>query len=171
MEKRLAAAVVVACQKRIQNGPFFLQLSKIGFQPQLPGPGNVLLPAPVGYEGVPVIETTVAGTGVLRTFPAKQQAAAFQGTLGDGAALIACSAAAAGAVAAQAHGAQGAMEAAQGKAGFCTGKALHCVPSLRTTAPAPPGIPGFPPGYRGHNGFRCSRIPAKNRSVRPRSSG
>ena len=165
VEKSFTAAIVVIGQKFIQDRPFFLQLGKVRLQSQFPSLGNVLLPVPVRDKGIPVAEAIIAGTGVLRAFPAKLDAAVLQGAPGHGAALIACSAAAAGTVAAQVHGAQGAVEATQGEAGFCTGKTFHAVSSLRTTAPALPGTPGFSLGRRGHNDFRCSRIPAKSGSV------
>lgn len=49
----------------------------------------------------------------------------FQGTPGDGTALIAGSSTTAGTVAAQVHAAQAAVESAQGKTGFVSRKAFH----------------------------------------------
>lgn len=94
-------------------------------QAQFPGLHNVLLTVPVGYKGVPIIKSIITRTGVLRAFPAKLDAAMLQRAFGYGAALIACSAAAAGTVAAQMHTAQGAVEATQGEAGFCSCKTFH----------------------------------------------
>jgi len=95
-EKDLAAAIVVMSQQLIQNRPFFFQLGKVGFQSQISGLGNILLPVPVWDKGISVVKAFVTGTGVLWTLPAKLDAAVFQGTFGYGAALVTCSAAAAG---------------------------------------------------------------------------
>ena len=112
-------------QKVLQNRALFLQLGKVSRQPDLPGLGNVLLPVPVGHKGVPVVEAVVAGTGVLRALPAKRNAAVLQGAPGDGAALVARSAAAAGTEAAQVHGAEATVEAAEGEEGLFSGKTFH----------------------------------------------
>ena len=98
-------------QKFFQNRSLFLQLSQVGFQPNLPGLGNILLPISVWDKGVPIVKALVAGTGVLRALPAEWDAAVLQGTLSYGTALIARTATAAGTVAAKMHGAQSAVQA------------------------------------------------------------
>lgn len=132
---------------------------------------DILLPVPVGDEGVPIVKAVIVRAGVLRTFPAKGHPAVGQGAFGDGAALVARPAAAAGTVSAQMHGAKGAVETAEGEASLLSDKAFHTVFPLKTTAAALPGTPGFSPGRRGRSGFRCTRIPAKSRSGPLRSSG
>ena len=105
----------------------FLQLGQVGSQPHFQNLYNVLLPAPVRHKGISVVKPVIPGAGIRRALPAKRDPAVLDGAPSYGAALVARSTAAAGAVAALPHGTQGAVEPAERKSSFCTGKAFHLI--------------------------------------------
>ena len=88
----------------------FLQLGQVGIQPHFQSLRNVLPPASVRHKGIPAVKPVIPGAGILRALPAKRDPAVLNGAPSYGAALVARSTAAAGAVAALPHGTQGAVE-------------------------------------------------------------
>ena len=80
-----------------------------------------------GTKESPPSNPSYRGAGILRALPAKRDPAVLNGAPSYGAALVARSTAAAGAVAALPHGTQGAVEPTERESCFYTGKIFHLI--------------------------------------------